>query len=189
MLARIAVDYLKEGPYPDAVLAMFRADRNTTTYIVDLRKDSLEVYCLVLQSDREEVQEPSAEFTCTTGQGCRPLTDIRCLALQGQGSSDPAHSDQMRQKRCPGKAGPHRAGLPEERPLFGHHAGNGQHRQELYCISYPMIRRCRESVPPGIPMQYGGGGGMMHAGRICARQNNGGPFRMHACRKITGPAP
>ena len=63
VLVCIAMDYLKEGPYHDAVLAMVSASKNTTTYIVDLRKDTVEVYCLVLQSDREEVQEPSAEFT------------------------------------------------------------------------------------------------------------------------------
>ena len=49
--------------------------------------------------------------------------------------------------------------------------------------------RHRESVPPSIPMQYGRGGGMMLAGRICVRQNSGGSFRMHTCRKITGSAP
>ena len=89
----------------------------------------------------------------------------------------------------PGQAGLHRAGLPEERPVSGHHAGHGQRRLESYLIPDPVKRRCRESVPPSIPMQYGRGGGMMPVGRICVRQNNGGPFRMHACRKITGPAP
>ena len=62
-LVCIAMDYLKEGPYHDAVLAMVRAGRNTTTYIIDLRTDVVEVYCLVFQSDRAEIQEPSAEFT------------------------------------------------------------------------------------------------------------------------------
>ena len=61
-LVRAVMDYLKEGPYHDAVLAMVRAGRNTTTYIVDLRTDVVEVYCLVFQSDRAEIQEPSAEF-------------------------------------------------------------------------------------------------------------------------------
>ena len=61
-LVCIAMDYLKEGPYHDAVLAMVRAGRNTTTYIVDLRTDTVEVYCLVFQSNRAEIQEPSAEF-------------------------------------------------------------------------------------------------------------------------------
>ena len=63
VLVCIAMDYLKEGPYHDAVLAMVSASKNTTTYIVDLRKDTVEVYCLVLQSDRAEVQKHPAEFT------------------------------------------------------------------------------------------------------------------------------
>ena len=68
MLVCIAMDYLKEGPYHDAVLAMVSADRNTTTYIVDLRDDAVEVYCLVFQSDRAEIQEPSAEFAAPLGK-------------------------------------------------------------------------------------------------------------------------
>ena len=121
--------------------------------------------------------------------GTQPCDRIRCLALQGQGSSDPPHADQMRHERGPRQAGPHRVGLPEERPVSWHHAGHGQRRLELYCIPDPVKQRYRESVPPSIPMQYGRGGGMMLAGRICVRQNSGGLFRMHAYRKITGPAP
>ena len=30
---------------------------------------------------------------------------------------------------------------------------------------------------------------MMPAGRICVRQNSGGPFLMYTCRKITEPVP
>ena len=68
VLVCIAMDYLKEGPYHDAVLAMVSASKNTTTYIVDLRKDTVEVYCLVLQSDRAEIQELSAEFAAPLGK-------------------------------------------------------------------------------------------------------------------------
>ena len=68
MLVCIAIDYLKEGPYHDAVMAMVSAGRNTTTYIVDLRTDAVEVYCSVFQSDRAEIQEPSAEFTAPLGK-------------------------------------------------------------------------------------------------------------------------
>ena len=62
-LVCIAMDYLKGPPYHDAVLAMVSTGRNTTTYILDLRTDAVEVYCLVFQSNRAEIQEPSAEFT------------------------------------------------------------------------------------------------------------------------------
>ena len=68
MLVCIAMDYLKEGPYHDVVLAMVSAGRNTATYIVDLRNDAVEVYCSVFQSDRAEIQEPSAEFAAPLGK-------------------------------------------------------------------------------------------------------------------------
>ena len=68
MLARIAMDYLKGPPYHDGVLAMVSAGKNTTTYIVDLRNDTVDVYCHVFQADMAEVQEPPSGSVALRGE-------------------------------------------------------------------------------------------------------------------------
>ena len=57
MLICIATDYLKGAPYPSTVLAQVSVDRNTTTYMVNLENDTVDVYCRVFRGNRAEMQE------------------------------------------------------------------------------------------------------------------------------------
>ena len=56
-LVCIAMDYLKGPPYHDAVLAMVSTGRNTTTYILDLKNDTVTMYQELFQRNMAEAEK------------------------------------------------------------------------------------------------------------------------------------
>ena len=61
--------------------------------------------------------------------------------------------------------------------------------RDMFLYIIKIDRRHRNSVSGSIPTQYCRCGKMMLPARIHIMYDNGGPFRMYICRKITGPAP
>ncbi len=56
-LADIAMDYLRDAPYPGIIQALVNVGRNYTQYLIRLKNNTVTVYRHVFQCDMEGVQE------------------------------------------------------------------------------------------------------------------------------------
>ena len=56
-LAGIVVDYLRDNPYPGTIQALVNVGWNYTTYLIQLKNNTVTAYRYVFQCNMAEVQE------------------------------------------------------------------------------------------------------------------------------------
>ena len=190
-LACVVIDYLKNSPYPGAMKARVMAGRRRTEYLLLLENNYLDAYCHVFRSKEVEVQEDQAAHRVfgVPEQGRREqVTGYTVRLYTDKGVR--IHSSQI---VCSGRDIPDLlAGITEDYLKNAPYPGNihalvgagsdpaiylirvENDALDVYCYAERFTRADVQDPPE-----------CFHR----TRQNDGGPFLMHADWKIAGPTP
>ena len=191
MLACVVMDYLKNSPYPGTMKASVVAGRRRTEYLLLLENDYLDAYCHVFRSKGVEVQEDQAAHRVfgvprqegrgqVTGYTVRLYTDkgVRIYGSQivcsGRDVPDLlAGITENYLKNAPYPGSIHAlVGAGSDPATYLIRVENDA--LDVYCYAERFTRADVQDPPERFHR---------------ARQNDGGPFLMHADWKIAGPAP